>query len=272
MEEPLISVIIPAYRVEKRLDSCLETVCGQTWKNLEIIVVNDGSPDGTGAVADAWARKDPRIRVLHQENGGVASARNRALEEASGEWVRFVDADDQLPPDSMEKLYRRVIRERSDLVIAGYEHQVGDLHHAFNLAHRDDTVSCDDYLAFLNHYANSFFCGVLWNKLFRRDLIEREPVRFEGGLGFGEDFLFVCGYLKQARRISFSTDTVYRYIRHPDSMTFSQTLDSIKHPIVNLKAKWRLYQGMKDLYQARGVYEKYKRTLWLYMFRVTLNQ
>ena len=114
MEEPLISVIIPAYRVEKRLDSCLETVCAQTWKNLEIIVVNDGSPDGTGAVADAWARKDARIRVIHQDNEGVASARNRALEEASGEWIRFVDADDQLPPDSMEKLYARVIRERSE--------------------------------------------------------------------------------------------------------------------------------------------------------------
>ncbi len=272
MIEPLISIIIPAYRAEKRLGSCLETVCAQTWNNLEIIVVNDGSPDGTGKLADTWARKDPRIRVLHKENGGVSSARNAALDVAAGEWVRFVDADDQLPPDSIEKLYRRVTRENSDLVIAGYEHQVGDICRTFNLAHRDDTLSCDEYLVFLNRYAHSFFCGVLWNKLFRRDLIEKGPVRFESGMGFGEDFLFVCGYLKYAQRVSFSTDTVYRYIRHPHSMTFSQAMDSVRHPIRNLKVKWRLYQGMKELYRSRGAYEQYRRKLWLYMFRFTLNQ
>ena len=272
MAEPLISVIIPAWRAEKRLDKCLETVCGQTWKNLEIIVINDGSPDGTGKLADAWAARDSRLRVIHQENGGVAAARNRGLDLASGEWIRFVDADDQLQPDSVEKLYTRVMRENSDLVIAGYEHRVGELSHPFNLAHRDDTVSCDEYLVFLSRYANSFFCGVLWNKLFRRDLIEELHLRFEGGLGFGEDFLFVCGYLKLAQRISFSTDTVYHYIRHPDSMTFAQTWDSFRHPWRNLMFKWRLYQGMKDLYQVRGVYDQYRRTLWLYMVRVTLNQ
>jgi len=272
MTEPLISVVIPAYKVEKRLDACVASVCAQTWKNLEILIIDDGSPDETGAVADAWAEKDPRVRVVHQENGGVAAARNRALDLARGEWVRFVDADDTLPPDSISLLYSRVSREGSDLVIAGYEHQVGDLCHAFNLAHRDDTIAVDEYLRFLNPYANSFFCGVLWNKLFRRALIESQHVRFESGLTFGEDFLFVCNYLHGAEKVSFSTDTVYRYIRHPDSMTFSQTRDSLRHPKRNFDVKLRLYRGLKELYQARGVYPEYRRTLWLYMIRFTLNQ
>ena len=127
-------------------------------------------------------------------------------------------------------------------------------------------------MKFLNPNANSFFCGVLWNKLFRRDLILRSGARFESDMGYGEDFLFVCEYLKEAERVSFSTDVVYRYIRHPDSMTFAQSWDSVKHPIRNLKTKFRIYRGMKALYQHRGIYEQYRNTLWMYMIRVTLNQ
>ena len=272
MSEPLITVIIPAYRAEKRLGKCVESVCAQTWRNLEILIIDDGSPDGTGRVAQEWEARDSRVQVASQANAGVAVARNRGLDMAHGEWIRFVDADDWLPPDSIEKLMNRVTREGSDLVIAGYEHQVGDLCHPFNLAKRDDTVSWEEYLKFLNPNANSFFCGVLWNKLFRMDLIIRSGARFESGLGYGEDFLFVCGYLREVQRVSFSTDVVYRYIRHPDSMTFAQSWDSVKHPIRNLKSKFRIYRGMRDLYQQRGVYDQYRNTLWMYTIRVTLNQ
>ena len=98
-------------------------------------------------------------------------------------------------------------------------------------------------------------------------------MRFRSGLTFGEDFLFVCDYLHGAERISFSKDVVYRYIRHPHSLTVGQTMDSVKHPIRNLRVKYRLYQGLKALYVARGDYSRYfRRTLWMYMIRVTFNQ
>lgn len=271
MDEPLISVVIPAYKAEKRLNRCLESVCAQSWKNLEIFVVDDGSPDGTGEIAEAWEKKDPRVRAIHQPNAGVSAARNRGLAECRGEWVRFVDADDILPEDSIARLYARAKENGSDLVIAGYEQHVGELVIRANLADRDETLTVDRFLPFLNKYANSFFCGVLWNKLFRRDLIEKKPIRFEGGLGYGEDFLFVCEYLKEAEKITFSRDNVYCYVRHPHSMTFSQTWDSFQHPIRNLKAKMRLYRGLRNLFQERGAYEQYRKTLWLYLFRATLN-
>ncbi len=270
--EPLISVIIPAYNAEKRLNRCLESVCGQDWPNLEILVVDDGSRDSTEHIAREWEKKDPRVRVFHQENTGVAGARNRALDAYTGEWVRFVDADDFLPEGSIRALYEQAEKNDSDLVMAGYEHQVGEINKTWNLANRDDTISCDEYLAFLNKNANSFFCGVLWNKLFRRDLIEAQKVRFLSGLSYGEDFCFVCDYLQKAQKISFSRDVVYRYVRHPHSMTVSQTMNSIIHPIRNLKVKWSLYQRMKKLYIARGCYEQYRGSLWQYMIRVTFNQ
>ncbi len=270
--ETLISVIIPAYNAEKRLDRCLESVCGQDWKNLEVLVVDDGSHDNTVQIARAWEEKDPRVHVFHQNNTGVAGARNRALEEYQGEWVRFVDADDFLPAGSIRMLYERAQRDGSDLVMAGYEHQVAELIKTWNLADRDDSITCDEYLAFLNKNANSFFCGVLWNKLFRRELIERGKIRFTSGLSYGEDFCFVCDYLQNAQRISFSKDVVYRYVRHPHSMTVSQTMNSVIHPIRNLKVKWFLYQKMKELYIARGRYDEYRSSLWKYMIRVTFNQ
>ena len=223
---------------------------------------------GLGAAGDGGGL---RRRRGVQANAGVAAARNRALEVYTGAWVRFVDADDHLPPESLRMLYEKAVRDGSDLVIAGYEHQVGTIVKEWNLAHREDAISCDEYLFFLNRNANSFFCGVLWNKLFRRDLIIRSGARFESGLGYGEDFLFVCAYLREVQRVSFSTDVVYRYIRHPDSMTFAQSWDSVKHPIRNLKSKFRIYRGMRELYQARGVYDQYRSTLWLYTIRVTLN-
>ncbi len=270
--EPLISVIIPAYNAEKRLNRCLESVCSQDWQNLEILVVDDGSRDGTERVAREWEKKDPRVRVFQQANTGVAGARNRALENYRGDWVRFVDADDFLPAGSIRALYERAEKNDSDLVLAGYQHQVGEMIRTWNLARRDDTISCDEYLDFLHKNANSFFCGVLWNKLFRRELIEEQGVRFVTGLSYGEDFAFVCDYLHKARRISFSTDVVYRYIRHPHSLTVSQTMDSVIHPIRNLKVKWFLYQRMKKLYKDRGRYGDFRGRLWQYMIRVTFNQ
>ena len=272
MNQPLISVVIPAYNVEKRLDRCLESVCGQNWTNLEIIVVNDGSRDGTGARLDEWAAKDDRIQAIHQENAGVSQARNRGMSLCRGEWIRFVDADDLLPQGSLEKQYSRAVREESDLVLGGYEHKFGDVDRVCNLAKRDDTVSCDEYLLFLKKHGHTFFCGALWNKLFRRELIERGNVRFRDGLTFGEDFYFVCEYLKEAERVSFSTDVVYRYIRHPDSMTFTQAMDAVIHPIRNGKVKLSLYRAMRDLFIARGQYERHGHGLWLYLFRYTLYQ
>ena len=272
MSEPLISVVIPAYNAEKRLDRCLKSVCGQDWEALQILVIDDGSRDGTVEKAKAWARQDARVEIIHQSNMGVARARNNGLDHCRGEWIRFVDADDELPPGSLRIQMNRVTQNSSDLLLSGYEHHVGDVVRVCNLASRDETISCDEYLLYHKRYGHSFFCGVLWNKLFRRELIERGGIRFRDGLTFGEDFTFVCEYLAQAERITFSTDVVFRYIRHPGSLTFSQAMDSVVHPIRNAKVKFSLYRSLKTLFQERGMYERYGRGLWLYLFRFTLNQ
>ena len=117
MTEDLISVIIPVYKVEKYLDECLASVTGQTYRNLEIILVDDGSPDRCGEICDQWANKDNRIRVIHKQNGGLADARNAGIDVATGDYISFVDSDDYVDEDFLEGLYSALKKFNTKLAI-----------------------------------------------------------------------------------------------------------------------------------------------------------
>lgn len=113
--QPKISVIVPVYKVENFLDRCVESIVGQTYENLEIILVDDGSPDNCPSMCDKWAEKDRRIKVIHKENGGVSSARNAALDIVSGDYIGFVDSDDWIDPGMYEFLYENSQKYDADL-------------------------------------------------------------------------------------------------------------------------------------------------------------
>ena len=119
--ESLISVIIPVYNVEKYLDRCVESVVNQTYKNLEIFLVDDGSPDNCPQMCDDWTKKDARIKVIHKENGGLSSARNVALEILSGDYLTFIDSDDYVRQDMLEIMLDRIFKDNSDMAICNYE-------------------------------------------------------------------------------------------------------------------------------------------------------
>ena len=118
---PLISVIVPVYKVEAYLDKCISSIVGQTYRNLEIILVDDGSPDNCGAICDAWAEQDSRIKVIHKENGGLSDARNAGMSAATGELLGFVDSDDHISPEMYQLLYERMIADNSDISACGVE-------------------------------------------------------------------------------------------------------------------------------------------------------
>ena len=122
---PLISVIVPVYKVEKYLDACVASILGQTYANLELILVEDGSPDNSGALCDAWAQKDPRVRVIHKENGGGGLARNVGLDAAKGELIAFVDSDDYIAPDMFAYLYS-LLQQGADIAECDYVDVVED--------------------------------------------------------------------------------------------------------------------------------------------------
>ena len=113
--QPKISVIVPVYQVEETLDKCVESIIGQTYKNLEIILVDDGSPDNCPAICDSWAEKDSRIRVIHKENGGLCSARNAGMDIAAGDYLGFVDSDDCIEPDMYQLLVENAASTQADI-------------------------------------------------------------------------------------------------------------------------------------------------------------
>lgn len=271
MVQPAVSVVIPVYNGEKVVEACLRSVLAQDVAEMEIVVVDDGSTDGTWSVLQRLAQEDPRIRPVHQANGGVSEARNRALQECRGEYIRFVDADDVLPAGSMKTLLAIARKNGSDLVIAGYTEVVGPVRTPRCLCKCEETMPCNDILPHHNVWANSFYYGVLWNKLFRREIIEKRQVRFISGLNWGEDFAFVCRYMAGVNLVSYTQALVYDYQRNATGMTVKQFFDCARHPLTNCRMKGQLFQELKNLYVQRGVYSKYRWTLWLYLFRVTLS-
>ena len=269
--EPMVSVVIPAYNVTKTLPRLLECLLNQTWQNLQIILVDDGSEDGTVLMAREAAEKDPRLTVVTQGNLGISYARNAGLALCEGKYIRFIDADDTLPLDSIERMVRRAEKDGSELVIGGYDQYFGERRSFHNLAGRDDTVACDDMMRHLCDHANSYFYGVLWNKLFLREIAEKQNCRFQENLTWGEDFAFVMDYLAGVSRVSFMKDSLYDYRRSANSTSIRQVLDCVKHPAENTRIKGDLYRHLKDMYRKRGLFEKYKKRLWLYLFRVGLG-
>ena len=127
--EPLISVIVPIYNVEQYLENCINSILNQTYRNLEVILVDDGSPDNCGKICDRYSDKDPRIKVIHKLNGGLSDARNKGIDTAEGEYLTFVDSDDTILPEMIDKLYQRIVIDQSDLAFCGYQqvNQKGDV-------------------------------------------------------------------------------------------------------------------------------------------------
>ena len=200
---PKISVIIPVYNVEKYLSRALDSLIAQTHPDWEAVIVDDGSTDGTGDVLARFASRDPRVTVLSQANAGVSAARNLALDIAAGRYIRFVDADDTLPPASIEHMVIRAERDGADLVLGGYREYMKRLSRSMNLENREDTVPFHSLLSTLCAHANSYFYGVLWNKLYSAELIRKSSLRFDPVLWWGEDFAFNMDYLREVSRVAF---------------------------------------------------------------------
>lgn len=193
MENPLISVIIPVYKVEKWLEQCVESVQNQTYQNLEIILVDDGSPDRCGEICDQFARKDPRIRVIHKENGGLSDARNCGLDLAGGEYICFVDSDDYIEPAMLEVLYQEIKKTSACIAVCDYEYACDELEDCLeNPMSKKRDLEEEIVLTgreFMHlKQSKPVFCVVVWNKLYHKEVWKN--VRFPKGKIHEDEFVF----------------------------------------------------------------------------------
>ena len=212
----MISVIIPVFNVELFLQSCLESVKAQTLKDFEAILVDDGSSDSSGAICDAYARADNRFRVVHQPNQGVSAARNRGLDLAKGDYVYFVDADDEMRPEALEHLYHAITQGEYDIAASGYSLvRNGEETDQCMTAGSPPMIVSGDEVLYKLLVDCSFVCYTCWNKLITRKLIA--DLRFTDIKQ--EDFLF-CGQLSlRLGAVIYLNESLYRYYDRPSSLS-----------------------------------------------------
>ena len=215
VQNPLISVIIPVYKAERFLATCLDSLLSQTYTNTELILINDGSPDNSGQICEEYAAKDSRIRVVHKENGGVSSARNLGLSLFKGEYVAFVDSDDAVAPTFLEERYRNAVNTGSDASICDFLLVKENGPFTAPADSNYELLTFPKAEGVRNAIVCKYYAGSCWSILFNRKLVE--GVRFNEQVHFAEDVLFVLEALLRADRICFTRKPLYFYVDHPTS-------------------------------------------------------
>ena len=211
MINPKITIIIPVYNVEKYLHRCLDSVKAQSYSNIEVLVINDGSKDQSGAICDYYEKMDSRFRVFHVPNGGVSNARNLGLDNAQGDWISFVDSDDFISPNYIENLLKPIFLNDKVEFVHGcgtyFEREnVGNVIERFQ-----DEISTDTIQLF------NRFKGYVCGKLYKKDIIDKpvtgSPIRFNLKIRYSEDMLFTLEYILNVNTYAFSSEVGYFYNR-----------------------------------------------------------
>lgn len=215
-----ISVIIPIYKAEKFLDKCIGSVVGQTYENLEIILVDDGSPDNCPAICDSWAEKDSRIKVVHKENGGLSSARNAGLDVVTGEYFGFIDSDDWIEKDFFEFLIANALKENADISRCGLYLDYEDDDSCHDQEVQYETPVVVDNKGYINSIiGGGYVQGICCNKIYRTAAIGDK--RFCAEDGVSEDIMFNNRISKNIKCAVFYDVPKYHYFRRKNSITIS---------------------------------------------------
>lgn len=262
----LISIIVPVYNVEKYLQKCINSIINQTYKNIEIILVDDGSKDSSGKICDELEKKDNRIRVIHKENGGLSDARNVGLKIATGKYVGFVDSDDYISEDMFETLYKLNKDNNSDISIVSFY----ELYRGKVISVRDSKEKkvFDKIDAIKELLIDTNIQSYAWNKLFKRELFDN--IEFPTNKNF-EDIATTLLLFEKANKVVLLEEPKYYYVRRDDSIigiknykTYKDYLDVIYDKYLYLNGK---YEEL-DLYNA---YNFIINMIWVYTIIVSFD-
>ena len=219
--QPLLSIIVPIYNVEQYLYRCIQSILNQTYQNLEIILVDDGATDCSGAIADSYAAKDKRIKVFHKENGGLSDARNYGLEHVTGDYILFIDSDDFIVNIMCERLITVASSNNADIVSCNYYIYRGDDDisiHTMSVQDDKRTFTGMDMLRYYLLKTEPFDLNVVWNKIFKLDLFNGvEPVRFPKGRVQEDNFTIFRLFLN-ANSIVTVNEPLYYYVQRAGSI------------------------------------------------------
>ena len=232
---PLISIIVPVYNVEHVLDRCIASLVAQTYPNLEIILVDDGSPDASAGKCDAWNEKDQRIRVIHQENRGLSEARNTGIDAATGEYLAFVDSDDYVEPEYIESLLSAAQRNNADMVVCSYVDEDEHCHPKEETPFVEHEMNIDSHQCMEGIYRHMEFV-LAWNKLYKAKIWE--TYRYPSGKLHEDEFAF-HHIVTNCDSVVLVPDRLYHYVDNATSIMHTaysiRNLDVIEARIERLR-------------------------------------
>lgn len=259
---PAVSIIVPVYNAESALRRCIESILRQSCADFELLLVDDGSSDRSGAICDEYAAQDGRIRVFHKENGGVSAARNLALQEAQGKYLQFLDSDDWAAPDATLLLLRAAQEHEADLVISDFYRVVGERVSVKGDIEEDSVLSRAEYAERMMANPADFYYGVLWNKLYRRDLVNAHHIRMDEEISWCEDFLFNLEYMRVARRFYALNVPLYYYVKTKGSLASQISISkTVRMKLTMFEYYNRLYQEIFD----ETEYEKHRLKVYRFL-------
>lgn len=259
-KHPLISVIVPVYNVDQYLHRSIDSILSQTYTDIEVLLVDDGSTDRSGEICDEYANKDPRVRVFHKINEGVSSARNVGLDNAKGQWITFVDADDWIDKNMYQKLYNTAVSTQADIVLCSFYE-----YHGFGKTFLVESISTEsDKIEILRNYMLSF--TALWNMLVSRDLYTDYHLRIPKEINNCEDFWLTVRLFYYAKQISslhiplyyYNRENVNSILNNPNEerrnseyLSYIDTINFFQNNrVLNLYEKeisWRILKCKQDL-------------------------
>lgn len=251
--QPLISVIIPCYKVEQYLPKCIDSIIAQTYENLEIWLVDDGSPDRCGEICDKYAEKDKRIKVIHKENGGLSDARNAAIDICNGEYLTFVDSDDTVSPDHVEILYNLAQKYHSLLTVSQWQTFREGKRLKIKQKKQKEICYGTPQEAVTAMFYQKEFDNAVWGKMYHRSLFSN--IRFPKGLIFEDDYT-VYRLMFSSNKVAYTNKITYYYLLRADSIegeTFSEKkMDSALAVFKSMEEEhWNLICQVLPAYRSR---------------------
>ena len=255
-----ISIIIPVYNIHEYIDDMVKSVTYQTYNNIEIILIDDGSSDGSGKICDAWARKDKRVFCVHQKNAGVSAARNKGFAVSTGAYILFADGDDTLAPDMCEKMIKCLKQKAADLSYCGFLNIFDDQTEI--MIPKREVLSDQEILYAL--VADGYFFGAVWNKLFKREtLLDKDGnfITFNSGILVSEDALWLSKVLKNVRKAVSVPEALYFWRRRANSATQGGVgIRTDKAYLTTLDAYREMTKEMDEQYIKRAMCKRYLGT------------
>ena len=250
-KSPKISIIVPIYKIERYLRQCIDSILTQTFTDYELLLIDDGSPDGCPAICDKYAEKDERIRVIHKPNGGLTSARNEGVENTKGEWIMHIDGDDWVEPTYIEELYNAAINNDADIAICGFRFAFED----GTYIEEHPTVWDNNKSDSVNRYIASVWTTA-WGSIHKSSIYKDKGVRSPKNITFCEDFHLMIRLIFFANKVVSIDRPLYFYRQQQSSIVHSTSFEKIQ------RDELTTYKEISEFLYNQGEFDTYKKTIY----------